>query len=185
MSLLLHLYSYILTIIFLSTSSSAFGSWVSQFPRTFSSGVDSQSNYRASLTKENSLSNFENYPFIGRLSTLRAGGDIDGGKVLEATTEAELDEILEKNKDKLIILDFTAKWCGPCKMIAPKFVEISEKYAPNVVCVKIDVDVNPDSATAYEVGAMPTFIFLKKGQTVKTITGANAPKLIETIESLL
>ena len=198
MGLLFHLHSYFLTIIFFATSSSlaifeplsahAFGSSVSYPPLTFSSTLNSKFNHRVSFLEQNSLSYAKDQSFIGRLSTLRAGGDngkADGGKVLEATTEEELEEILETNKDKLVILDFSAKWCGPCKMIAPKFAEISETYAPDVVCVKIDVDVNPDSATAYEVGAMPTFIFLKKGHQVKTITGANAAKIVETIESLL
>ena len=85
----------------------------------------------------------------------------------------------------MIILDFTAQWCGPCKMIAPKFAEISETYAPDLLCVKIDVDKNPEAATKFNVGAMPTFLFIKNGEILSTMTGANADKLVATVESLL
>lgn len=72
-------------------------------------------------------------------------------------------------------------WCGPCKMIAPLYAELSEEY-DNVIFVKVDVDENPDTAAAYSVSAMPTFVFVKGGEVVDRLMGANPTALQEMIE---
>ena len=66
---------------------------------------------------------------------------------------------------KLIVIDFFATWCGPCKMIAPK-LEQMDKDMDNVVFLKVDVDEAEDVAQEYNISAMPTFVFLKNGQKV-------------------
>ncbi|KAI5061491.1 hypothetical protein GOP47_0024000 [Adiantum capillus-veneris] len=76
----------------------------------------------------------------------------------------------------LVVVDFTASWCGPCKFIAPVFAELSEKY-PNLVFLKVDVDEMNAISTAYEVRAMPTFLFIEKGVVIDKIIGANKGEL--------
>ena len=66
-------------------------------------------------------------------------------------------------------------------MIAPLFKEMSEEMT-NVVFLKVDVDENPETAAKYSVSAMPTFLFLKAGEVVDRLMGANAPRLQELIE---
>merc|ERR1712167_283408 len=63
---------------------------------------------------------------------------------------------------KLVVVDFTATWCGPCQMIAPLFGELAEKN-PDVVFVKVDVDENQETAAACGINCMPTFQFYKNG----------------------
>uniref|UniRef100_A0A0N4Z2Z9 Thioredoxin n=1 Tax=Parastrongyloides trichosuri TaxID=131310 RepID=A0A0N4Z2Z9_PARTI len=94
----------------------------------------------------------------------------------------ELDELVEKSKGKLIVIDFFATWCGPCKFAAPQFEKLSKHYT-NVVFVKIDVEEADELATFYNIQAMPTFIFLKDGQIIKTMQGFDADELKTTIDN--
>ncbi|KAL0970173.1 hypothetical protein UPYG_G00238350 [Umbra pygmaea] len=80
--------------------------------------------------------------------------------------------------DKLVVVDFTATWCGPCKNIAPFFKELSEKPEnTNVVFLKVDVDDAADVAQKCGVKCMPTFMFYKKGEKVHDFSGANKDTL--------
>lgn len=81
----------------------------------------------------------------------------------------------------IILFFILHSWCGPCKMIAPLYAELSEEY-DNVIFVKVDVDENPDTAAAYSVSAMPTFVFVKGGEVVDRLMGANPTALQEMIE---
>ncbi|XP_030018073.1 thioredoxin b isoform X2 [Sphaeramia orbicularis] len=67
--------------------------------------------------------------------------------------------------DKLVVVDFTATWCGPCKTIAPFFEELSNTHA-NVVFLKVDVDEAADVSQECGISCMPTFHFYKKGEKV-------------------
>ena len=69
---------------------------------------------------------------------------------------------------KLVVIDFFATWCGPCKMISPK-IEAMAGEMSNVVFLKVDVDEAEDVAQEYNISAMPTFVFLKNGQKVKDL----------------
>ena len=75
-----------------------------------------------------------------------------------------------------VLVDFTASWCGPCKMIAPFFEELAGKY-PGVVFVKVDVDDLDDVAAECGISAMPTFQLYSNGVKVQELTGADKDKL--------
>ncbi|KAH7443242.1 hypothetical protein KP509_02G027000 [Ceratopteris richardii] len=81
-----------------------------------------------------------------------------------------------KSSNKVVVVDFTATWCGPCRMIAPFYEELSEKYS-NLIFLKVDVDQLSDISAAYEVRAMPTFMFIENGAVVEKIVGADRTKL--------
>ncbi|QSL66702.1 hypothetical protein MERGE_001086 [Pneumocystis wakefieldiae] len=86
--------------------------------------------------------------------------------------------------NSLTVVDFFATWCGPCRAIAPKIVELSNKY-PQVVFLKVDVDQHNDLASDYSITAMPTFIFFKEGKKIAEVVGASASKVEETIKIYL
>ncbi|CDP21876.1 unnamed protein product [Coffea canephora] len=86
-----------------------------------------------------------------------------------------------KETNKLIVIDFTASWCGPCQYIEPSINELAAKYT-DVEFVKIDVDELDDVAEEYGVQAMPTFILLKKGKAIDKIVGAKKEELQKKIE---
>ena len=97
-------------------------------------------------------------------------------------TKAEFDAAIAASTDKLLVIDFTATWCPPCKMIAPKFEAMAAENT-DVVFRKIDVDENKEAAEAAGITAMPTFKFYKGGAelTGATITGANEEKIKQAV----
>ena len=76
-----------------------------------------------------------------------------------------------KNSDKLVLLDFYADWCGPCRMVAPILHEIAEER-PDVIVGKINVDDEPGLADAFGVYSIPTLVVMKNGAVVRQTSGA-------------
>lgn len=90
--------------------------------------------------------------------------------------KAEFDRKVKKAEGKLIVVDFTASWCGPCRMIGPKFEEMSKEFT-DVIFFKVDVDDSSDVAEQEGVSAMPTFKFYKNGRKIDELCGASEEKL--------
>ncbi|ORY72559.1 thioredoxin-like protein [Leucosporidium creatinivorum] len=86
---------------------------------------------------------------------------------------SELNTLLAAKKDRLVVIDFHATWCGPCHAIAPKYEALSQQYRDVTFC-KVDVDAAADIAKEYSIRAMPTFTFHKGGAKVDEVKGANA-----------
>lgn len=82
--------------------------------------------------------------------------------MVKHVTSAELEEL--KNKGVPVVCDFWASWCGPCRMLAPIFEQVSEKYAGQVEFVKVDVDEETESAVQYGVASIPCLLFFKDGK---------------------
>ncbi|XP_039135573.1 thioredoxin H4-1 [Dioscorea cayenensis subsp. rotundata] len=108
--------------------------------------------------------------------------EFGGGNVHVITSKESWDErISEANKDgKIVVANFSATWCGPCRMITPLFAELSEKY-PSLVFLTVDVDELMDFSSSWDIRATPTFFFLKDGQQLDKLVGANKPELQKKI----
>lgn len=87
--------------------------------------------------------------------------------------------------DKLVIIDFFATWCGPCKRISPLLDELAKEHADDLVILKVDVDELDDLAKEYKIDIMPTFVFKRNGTNLDTVTGSNEDKLKEVIKKHL
>lgn len=72
----------------------------------------------------------------------------------------------------MVVVDFHATWCGPCKQVAPLYEEMSSKYK-NVVFLKVDVDQNKEISSKYNVRSMPTFLFIKNSKVLTTTVGGD------------
>ena len=78
---------------------------------------------------------------------------------------------LVKNSDKKVLLDFFADWCGPCKMVSPFVDQIAEENPQYLIC-KINVDEEPELASAFGVASIPTLVVMKDGQIINQSMGA-------------
>ncbi|GBE00190.1 thioredoxin-1 [bacterium BMS3Abin07] len=104
--------------------------------------------------------------------------------VLEVTSSTWDKEVLQAND--LVMVDFWAVWCGPCRMVAPTVQELAKDYAGKIKVVKLNTDDNPDIASRYKIMGIPTLMFFRDGEKVEQIVGAvPKPQLQAKIDSLL
>ncbi|XP_067636319.1 thioredoxin-2-like [Eurosta solidaginis] len=96
----------------------------------------------------------------------------------------DLDKKIEEasSSGQLIVIDFFANWCGPCKIISPKLEELATQYADKAVVLKVNVDDCEDIALEYNVTSMPTFVFIKNHQVIDVFVGGNSEKLVKNME---
>ncbi len=91
---------------------------------------------------------------------------MDISKVSEATFQSEVLQAASP-----VLVEFTAVWCGPCKMLEPIVKQLASDWGGKVHVVKLDVDDNPDLAMQYQVMGVPTLILFKQGQPVERTSG--------------
>jgi thioredoxin 1 len=97
------------------------------------------------------------------------------GKVLEVTDSTFAQEVLQWTPP--VLVDVWADWCGPCKAIAPIVEELAREYEGQLKVMKLDVDENPRTASAYRVQSIPTLLVFKDGKPAERIVGA-VPKQV-------
>jgi thioredoxin len=96
------------------------------------------------------------------------------GKVSDANFEAEV-----LKADAVVVVDFWAEWCGPCRMIAPALEEIAVALGEKVKIVKLNVDENPATASKYGIMSIPTLMLFKKGELASRQIGAQPKQKLE------
>ncbi|MFQ5975590.1 MAG: thioredoxin [Candidatus Hydrothermarchaeales archaeon] len=85
-------------------------------------------------------------------------------------TDGVFDNIIKKYP--LVLVDFWAGWCHPCRMIEPTIEEVAKENAGKLVCAKLNVDENPNTSAKFRIMSIPTLMLFKDGQQVDTIIGA-------------
>lgn len=85
------------------------------------------------------------------------------------------------NQEKPVLVDFTAAWCGPCKMMAPILEEVKSKIGDTARIIKIDVDRNPQVAAANQIQGVPTLILYKNGKALWRRSGVMSAKDLEKV----
>ncbi|XP_037937817.1 thioredoxin-2-like isoform X2 [Teleopsis dalmanni] len=105
-------------------------------------------------------------------------------KIMSINSKELFDKALASAGNKIVMVEFFAEWCGPCKKITPKLEELSTQYAERLIMLKVDVDDCEDIAIQYKVTSMPTFIFLKNNEKVEEVIGSNTDKIEKALEKL-
>jgi thioredoxin 1 len=82
---------------------------------------------------------------------------------------SDLDQLL--TSDKPVVIDYTATWCGPCRVIAPFIDQLAEEYADRATVVKIDIDKNKEAAKKYQIRSIPAVLVFKHGEVVERLVG--------------
>jgi thioredoxin 1 len=105
-----------------------------------------------------------------------------------AQATPETIELIEQNFDEalaanhgLVMVDFWAEWCGPCRAIAPLLEELAEASEGRVTLMKVNVDEHPGLAARYNIRSIPTILFVKEGQVVDRVVGAVPKAVLQTI----
>ena len=86
-------------------------------------------------------------------------------------TDTTFNDTLTNEKKPLVVVDFWAEWCGPCKMLAPVLEQVSDSMADKVSIYKLNTDENPQSAQDYQITSIPCCIVFKDGNEVHRIIG--------------
>ncbi len=101
---------------------------------------------------------------------------------IELTTE-NFDETVNKG---ISLVDFWAPWCGPCKMLSPVIEELATDFDGKANICKVNTDVEQDLAVKYGVRSIPTILFMKNGEVIDQLIGANSKQaLAEKLNTLL
>ena len=104
--------------------------------------------------------------------------------VWKITKENYETEVLKS--DKLVLIDFYADWCGPCKMMSPIIDEIAEEVGDKIKVGKINVDENQELAMEYEVMSIPTIIILQNGEVKNSFVGVRKKEeIISCLEKMI
>lgn len=109
------------------------------------------------------------------------------GKTKTNTEKVVKTETAENDKVMPKMLDFTATWCPPCKMMAPIITEIEKKYEGKIVIEKVDIDQNRELAQQYEITGVPTLVFLDTlgNETNRLVGFQNAEALTSAIDTAI
>ncbi len=102
---------------------------------------------------------------------------------MQIITTNEFDKAVSEG---VVLVDFFADWCGPCKMLAPVLENLSREYEGRATILKVNVDNDPDLARRFGVAAIPTLVLFQDGAEVKTVMGYQAaPVLRQLLDSVL
>ncbi|XP_065363564.1 thioredoxin-2-like [Calliphora vicina] len=91
-------------------------------------------------------------------------------------------KILQETNNRLLVIEFFADWCGPCKILTRKLEQLAQAYNGKILIVKVDVDEFEELAMEYDVSAMPTFMLMKNQQKLEQFSSSNEETLDKSLE---
>ncbi|MCS7338244.1 MAG: thioredoxin [Verrucomicrobiae bacterium] len=97
--------------------------------------------------------------------------------IVNLTKENFTKEVLESPTP--VLVDFSADWCGPCKMLGPVLDELADEYVGRVKICKVDVDTEQELAARFGVTSIPTLLFFKSGQVVEQMRGLKSKRVLK------
>jgi putative thioredoxin len=123
---------------------------------------------------------------FGTLKPATGAGALGADLVKDTTTAGFAKDVIEASKDSLVLVDFWAAWCGPCKQLAPVLEKVVKSYGGKVRLVKLDTDAHPTVASQLRVQSLPTVYAFRDGRPLDGFTGAQPESVLrEFIDRLL
>jgi thioredoxin 1 len=99
-------------------------------------------------------------------------------------SETEFDTLL--SAESVVVIDCTAAWCGPCKLVAPLMDQLADEYSDRAKVFKLDLDANRELANRYEIRSIPAVMFIKQGEVAETLVGKKSyEEYVETLTKYL
>jgi thioredoxin 1 len=92
-------------------------------------------------------------------------------QIIELNSEEEFNNLLKQFPDKILVIDFWAEWCAPCKLFASTFLKAHQEYLNDFIFLKINVDDNPAIAQYFGISSIPTTLFVKEGEILRKFVG--------------
>lgn len=102
--------------------------------------------------------------------------------IINLTKDSYHNEVMET--EKVVVIDFWATWCGPCKMMSPVVEEVAKDY-PDVKVCKVNVDEEPELSNAFKIVSIPTIVVIKNGEIIDSVVGYRPKEDIEKIIKLV
>lgn len=99
--------------------------------------------------------------------------------IIEPLNLDDSDFVETINKFPLLLVDFWAPWCGPCRMMSPIIDQVGKEYQGKLVVGKVNVDENPNISRQFGISSIPTLILFKRGQAVNNIIGSVSKSRID------
>ena len=93
--------------------------------------------------------------------------------------QSEFDQLIADNK--FVLVDYTAPWCGPCKVISPLIDKLAEEYCDRVKVVKVDIDQNPENAKQYGIRSIPAILVFRDQEVVENLFGLQSYEALSNI----
>lgn len=100
--------------------------------------------------------------------------------MIKEITDSKFSEVVS-NPSKLVVVDFWAPWCGPCKMLGPVLEEVAKEFGERVEFAKINVDDNPVTSQNFEISTIPTVLIFRNGEVVDTLVGFRPKQEVVTL----
>ena len=91
------------------------------------------------------------------------------------------NKVISNKEDIVILVDFWAPWCGPCKTLEPQLEKLEQQYAEKIKIYKVNIEDNQDAAIQYGVSAVPTILMFRGGQKLAQVIGADISKIINEL----
>ena len=106
--------------------------------------------------------------------------------VVEVTTADFQEQVVERSRERPVVVDFWAPWCGPCRMVAPELAKVARTHAGKYLVLKVNTDAIPELGERFRIRSIPTMAVFAGGQEVGRTAGARpAPDIEAFIESTL